>query len=481
MRFHRVILLVFFTAPLPAAGPLAVPLPKQGAAPLLHVLFSGPEGVRVTFYQGLARPREFNTPVVVGLRPGYIYRVKVAGFADRPGVDFFPTLEVRGTIRLNPDTPGSRHPCPVYLSPFDVDQILDGSLITKVFYLEDPRKAIAEVGRRDRPFEAELPAERNLLDEARNLGRVVLTTRWGNRTQTDEELQADSTPGTILFPGERDLGWPRRPPQLPFATWQWYDPILGPRKLTEECLPDGGDRDEPVALDPAGELRGLDPEDTVAEYRDSAGTKKIAVSNRVCVCVPRFAVLRNLLRLEGNRLVLVPNAVRKLEGQLLLEGMQGPERVHQVEQPAALVVRQSPSQTEALMTTLVSASVEGTKRIKGRLLVHDLTSVCREEPTTPECPLLLQKWCDASNAQIGDLVTFTLKYSNDGGRPITDVIVSDSLTGRLEYVPGSAQSSRAAVFTTQPNDSGSVVLRWQITGALLPGQSGVVRFQAKVR
>jgi uncharacterized repeat protein (TIGR01451 family) len=79
------------------------------------------------------------------------------------------------------------------------------------------------------------------------------------------------------------------------------------------------------------------------------------------------------------------------------------------------------------------------------------------------------------------VVTFMLKYSNHGGKPITDVAVTDSLTTRLEYVPGSSQSDRPAVFTTQPNEAGSSLLRWEITGRLLPGQSGVVRFQARIR
>ena len=51
-----------------------------------------------------------------------------------------------------------------------------------------------------------------------------------------------------------------------------------------------------------------------------------------------------------------------------------------------------------------------------------------------------------------------------------DVAVTDSLSGRLEYIPGSAQADRDAVFTTEPNEAGSVVLRWEISGRLLPGE-----------
>jgi uncharacterized repeat protein (TIGR01451 family) len=79
------------------------------------------------------------------------------------------------------------------------------------------------------------------------------------------------------------------------------------------------------------------------------------------------------------------------------------------------------------------------------------------------------------------VATFYLKYTNTGGQPMTNVIVSDSLTPRLEYIPGTALSDRDAVFTTQENECGSLALRWQIGGALPPGKSGMVRFQARVR
>ena len=84
-------------------------------------------------------------------------------------------------------------------------------------------------------------------------------------------------------------------------------------------------------------------------------------------------------------------------------------------------------------------------------------------------------------AQVGDVVTFFLKFSNHGGQPINNVAVSDSLTGRLEYIPGTARADRDTVFTTQTNEAGSAVLRWEVSGVLLPGESGVVSFQARVR
>jgi uncharacterized repeat protein (TIGR01451 family) len=139
---------------------------------------------------------------------------------------------------------------------------------------------------------------------------------------------------------------------------------------------------------------------------------------------------------------------------------------------------------EQVVTTAAVARVEGGPEVvSGELETRDLTVACNEapQPLPPDKPLALYKWADRQAAQAGDIVTFNLKYSNRGGRPLVDVAVSDSLSTRLEYIPGSAQSDRPAVFTTQENEAGSLVVRWEISGKLPPGQSGVLRFQARVR
>jgi uncharacterized repeat protein (TIGR01451 family) len=139
------------------------------------------------------------------------------------------------------------------------------------------------------------------------------------------------------------------------------------------------------------------------------------------------------------------------------------------------------AQVEQSQRTMVAARAEGLGVIRATAETRSLTICCNEEPHPPEKPLCLFKWANAQCAKIGDVITFYLRYSNQGGLPISDVAVSDSLTGRLEYVPGSAKSDRDAVFTSQENEAGSLILRWEIGGRLLPGESGVVSFQAKVR
>src|SRR5207247_4665011 len=132
----------------------------------------------------------------------------------------------------------------------------------------------------------ESPPDRDLLTESRNYGRPVLVMRAGDRDDTLPELQQQSVPGTILFPDEHAIGPPLLPPQLPWACFQWYDPLVGPRPPEEECLHDGGDAGHPAGFDAEGRLQGVDPEDTVAEYSDGDGRKDLGSSNRLSLSGP---------------------------------------------------------------------------------------------------------------------------------------------------------------------------------------------------
>jgi uncharacterized repeat protein (TIGR01451 family) len=520
------------------------PLPGRGPAPLLFVRFSGPAGMRTTFYQGVPGGRGHEAPVVVGLRPGYVYRVKLSNLPGRPGVNLYPAVEVRGSLCLPPGVNALTYPAPVELTETDVEQVAAGALITKVVYLENPQSAEPVATRPGQVRERDVPADRDLMAEARTLGRPVLVVRLGEREMTEQDLLCQNVPGTVLQPGETVLAPARLPPCLPCFGPAFYDPRLGPRHPEEECLHDGGDHGIRAGLGHDGQLLGLEPEDTVAEYTDSRGRRSIVCSNRVCLCVPRYVVLRSALLLGRYETVVGPDQQRAVRGQEQVRLQVPSLQAKQFEQPGAVQGQKRPTAavaTEGLVritrlevlqanevnlgpaallgtaevqrlteverlrlarqvqlarelsqqsgvhvneqvtgTTVVARVAAGPEIIKATAETRDLT-ICCEEPRLPDKPLVLWKCADRQSAQVGDVVTFTLRYSNHGGQPMTDVAVTDSLTARLEYVPGSAQSDRAAVFTLQENEAGSVILRWEVSGRLLPGQSGVVRFRARVR
>jgi uncharacterized repeat protein (TIGR01451 family) len=447
----------------------------------LYVRFAIPVGGQVTVYPGLPDGHELNLPTVLGLRPGYIYRVKLAHFPGHPRLALFPSLEVRGTLHLPPYLRPADYPAPIVITEDDVTIALAGGLVTKVVYLENPERTQLSATRPDQPVEITLRPGQDPLVEARSLGRPMLIVRLGARIFNPDELVHLSIPGTILLPGESALSTPPVGPCIPWAGVSLYDPIVGPRPAEEECLHDGGDSGVPAGLDQQGRLFGLDPSDTVAEYTDNHGQKHLAISNRVCLCVPRYAILTAPITPAGYESAVALGRSEGILGQAVLQLKQAEVEVHQSQPPVVLRSRERASGIEAGVGTLPVAQIQGRAVVIGLLREQTVVGALVKEVCLPERPLVLCKTADKQAVQIGDVVTFTLKYTNTGGQPITGVVVSDSLTGRLEYVPGSAQSDRGMVFTTQNNEAGSLILRWELAGRLLAGESGIVRFQARVR
>jgi uncharacterized repeat protein (TIGR01451 family) len=147
------------------------------------------------------------------------------------------------------------------------------------------------------------------------------------------------------------------------------------------------------------------------------------------------------------------NRTKVMENELLVG-------LHQIEQRRGLEI---------------VGNVRGLKVVGEYKNLDDLTGF-------PRCKqLLLQKWVEPKEAQIGDVVTFYIRYSNGSDDTIENIVISDSLSGRLEYVKGTSKTDRPANFTAMPNEADSMILRWEIDGKLLPGQGGIVTFKTKVR
>lgn len=524
-----------------APHPVQVPVP----APLLCVRLVGPAAAKVVFHTGKQQTRSFPLPVTAGLRPGYIYRLQISGFPGYPGLVFYPSLEVRGSLVLPKASRPFDHPVPLSFSADDVERTLRGELVTKAIVLEHPDQAIPAASTPDQPLEIDV-GPRDPVAEGRLRGRLVLIVRLGGRELSSEELDYQAVPGTVLLPGDRMLPAPAAPPYMPWACFRMIDPIAGAKPPDEECLQDGGDIGIRTGIGPNGEILGLDPSDTAAAYTDSRGQRKVSVSNRICVCVPRFLVVRGITALIGYTTAVNPVGAQTIHGQTQMQGRVPSLEANQNKHLGAIRGRAKGSGfvasenldfisrvdvlnayhveveigeqlgtsrmlllTEEQRTQLskkmefalgfqrqagpsANQSIQEGPQAVGRVAGVDifvgaqdtrevLASCHHVTPPPPDKPLYLYKWADRTSAKVGDVVTFYLKYSNVGGKTITDVAVSDSLTGRLEYIPGSAKSDRDAVFTTRTNAAGSLVLNWEIRGPLLANQSGIVTFQARVR
>jgi len=463
-------------------APHLPPHALHGPSPLFYIRIIGPAGLHATVYQGTPEGNEFPTPVTVGLRPGYIYRIKLTGLPGHPTEALYPTLEVRGSLIMPPGLKAADFPAPIVFSKEDIDKVLASGYLTKVLVLEHPDQAMPSASQRDQPIEIESASPEEATAEARVRGRPMLILRWGERGQSAEELAQQSIPGTILLPNQETLPPPARPPYLPCAGMQFYDPIIGPKPPEEECLHDGGDIPPRAGINALGQLGGLNPTDTVAVYADSRGKKHIAVSNRVCICVPRFLVLRNINFPAGYGATVAVEHTDVTVAEMEVRHRERAGVAQQNEQLRAIASRARTSGSEIILGLRDVAQFQGGAVAFGFVEGHAVIgSVTQPPEERPDLPLLLCKSADRMSAQVGDAITFKLIFSNVGGKPITGVVVSDSLTGRLEYIVGSAKSDRHTTFTIEPNEAGSVILRWAVTGALPPGQQGMITFQARVR
>ncbi len=276
----------------------------------------------------------------------------------------------------------------------------------------------------------------------------------------------------------------------------------------------------------------MDPEDAVAHFDTLDGRTLVEPSNRVCIYAPRFAAVRTVTRIEANeqtdhavRVALPTKPLRQEEVQIAVSSLQReqPERQISAKLPESYETRQGDGavstalrptgfidvylpfenfdvirsgrfdQTEkARLAQAVAAAITWTSQqavqvILDQKMAMALVSDQRAQTTfvvddprhNPKLRLI--KVASTQDAHPGETVDFTLRFDNVGDQTIGNVVIVDNLTTRLEYVPGSTQASVDAEFRSTASESQSLVLRWEITKPLAPGQGGIIRFQCKVR
>jgi len=456
--------------------------PGPASPPLQYVKIAGPKGMKATFYRGSVTPQVFDTPVIVALRPGYYYRLALSNLEEFPRESFFATLEARGSLLLSGKLRNSDFPASLNFSDDDFRKAANNVSIRKAILLERADHAIPLATTSDQPIEINIPATGDLLRDTRYAGVPLVLMHMGERKLDPVEML--NVPGTILLPGDKVLPAPTMPPHIPFACQPVFDPVAGPMNPSDlTALPDGGDTGLRAGITRDGKLVGIDATDTIAQYTDSRGGRRIAVSNRVGLCVPRYLVARTEFSfatrtassgLGTSRLAVGESMVgtrRTVESHLHRSGLEA----------LNVKTRASGISTEAGLA--VTAKLMGIEQNVSTRIPVGVDATCpRPMGSEPkDGPLKVIKFPDKSGALVGDIVTFFIRYTNTGGQPMSGIIIADSLHTRYEYVASSAKSDRAANFSTQPNEAGSVQIRWQIQGELAPGEVGIVSFQVRVR
>jgi hypothetical protein len=450
-------------------------------SPFLFVKIVAPKGATATWYPGTTAA--VTTDVPVGLRAGYCYRMELSNLPEHPNMPIYPSIEVRGSLIIRDCLDVTKHPVPITLTEEDIGRIYDGSFVSKVYYLEDPQQALNVTTQPGEAVEMRASSEEEAIKEARQKGRIFAIVRAGERGYSPDELARSNVPGTILFAHAKSMPRPAAPPCMPYGNYL-FDPLLGPTLPKEEIFFDGGDTKRPIGIVEGQKLGGVDASDTVIEFKTIKG-KNFAVSNRVCLAVPRFMALRSEVYPSGYLGVRSPVANIQVEKYSAV-ALKVPAKAMNQEEQLKInsgAMRPSGMQSEmslTMKTHLVGKAqamykVNGAKNFANLREAEDITIY-------PGCNLALQKRMVPPDPQlIGEEVTFFLKFHNPTPYDMTEAVITDSLTGRLEYLPGTQRASRPATFTATANEAGSLMLKWAIDGKILPGESGEISFKCRIR
>ncbi len=140
-----------------------------------------PTGGTVSFFDSNGNEAEVQpAPAQASLAVGHLYRLKLTNIPKFPNVTLYPSIEVLDKLHP-PASLQDRYPVPVSITKDEIEAAASGRFITKVIYLEAPRRAVGK--RRTLPeATTTMPNSINLFAEADRLGRPMLILRLGSRT-----------------------------------------------------------------------------------------------------------------------------------------------------------------------------------------------------------------------------------------------------------------------------------------------------------
>lgn len=307
-------------------------------------------------------------------------------------------------------------------------------------------------------------------------------------------------------------------------------PQVGP------CLVcDGGDHRAPAMPVARFGLKNLTSGDTVARYRaDDDGPDAcdvhVTASNCACVYAPRFGSVREVTRPHEEAQPVGPRglaldtsteaqidlqpvcrstqalslfAARKALPGVAVEERLGPLAVDQGDlpresdgllRPAEDVLDDQLERAELVQTprmmvgfdvplawTSAQAAMVMVGRQQAEVVAADRGTATLRLESPGRAELTLCKRAGSDTARVGEELDFMIYLFNSGDRSLTDIVLVDTLPGRLQFVPDSAAANKTADFVTETGDDGSVVLKWQFNHTFKPGEGGFVRFRTIVR
>jgi uncharacterized repeat protein (TIGR01451 family) len=312
---------------------------------------------------------------------------------------------------------------------------------------------------------------------------------------------------------------------------QWRPPGIGGTWPRDEYVRDGGDELPHARVSRDWRVHGLAPEETIVHFDTVDGETDSCASNPVCIYAPRFSAVRHVTSFTQYEAIDAIGRNRGATGAIRFDGRDVPSTALQPEQPVVnsavnpttVVEAEHPhatlgssleaievagdlkayedfsivrwgrlDQTERVRLAesiesaiawtgdLTAQVTVGTKQAAIVTLDKGAEQTIGVDSPTGDCVRVV-KLASKKEAKPGEIVEFTIRFDNIGARDIGNVTIVDNLTTRLEYVDKSAESTLKAEFFAEPNEVGSLVLRWELADPMPVGKGGVVRFKAKVR
>ncbi len=301
-------------------------------------------------------------------------------------------------------------------------------------------------------------------------------------------------------------------------------------RYSDEYLFDGGDRGMKVHYD-QNQRRGVDTEDTFAEYVDHTGKQQVRASNPVAIYAPRFAAVRTMTGPEEDvtidRLAMAQDAnpgaaftnrmtLATSNRRSKASGMRVRERGRELDTIDASIAMRTNAKaagnefvlkplrrsvattgiqldhaTEAWIAKRIQKAADWS--VKQFPVVKATTAAAMdvEASVKPQInvgidedkakgSLRIIKMVDRDSAVPGDVLTFTIEFENIGDGELYNVKITDNLTQRLMFIEDSAESDRKGRIVVEGNDVGSEMLIFELEGKLDGHSKGVIEFKARV-
>ena len=159
------------------------------------VKIATPEDALVSFWDGTGyATANFQGPTF-GMTMGPVYRIKITNIPRHPGIEIFPSIELLSRLHP-PQGKELEFPIPVVITQDDLEQAINGKMVTKVVYLEDPETALPFQQIGDRQRNTDITGYEDTLHTAERLGRPMAIVRLGSR-----QPLADDVAGAFEFFG----------------------------------------------------------------------------------------------------------------------------------------------------------------------------------------------------------------------------------------------------------------------------------------